>query len=544
MHSRTKHIDIRYHYIRDQVENDQVKIEYVPTTQQLADGLTKPLLKGKLETNRTDLGLKFVSRNKGGKTLSWTTFALLSMFIVLASGSSFSVSLVVWRRSNVPVTIGHNEVSVIVKLINPCSLLTNDTVHQDLTSEAIHQCNEYYQNLFVSDLIKMCPQKKWTDVTHRRKRILDLIILFIVVAIVASAGLGITAVAISATNSEKIYSAEVAISEERAAVNKLQEQVQANFDRIKNLTASFNKAMDHMEALEKDHAELKGKLVSSNFIISYLVSKLMIGRSVVQEASRKWKSGLVDPAFLEYFNVTLPCGNSCPISLAKAQRCSTSENGEKLLLEFAVPVISEELILVEADSFQLRKVVGNQTCTIRYKGAQNALISDKEHCTYSINVKTPVKQNLILAPTSGCIKQANEQLNHFSVSHCETTSQELTESFIQVKPLGNQYYVYCPGSNITLEGVPGSCPEDVFIIPMKSNFKINNIIFNGSRITIFHQETLDHALSMKVNLQIQPNFNWTSLVQDLNFTDPGFKPLSDIKIHAIHNYWSTGSCGL
>lgn len=40
---RTKHIDIRHHYIRDALDQKIVNIDYVSTDDQVADGLTKPL---------------------------------------------------------------------------------------------------------------------------------------------------------------------------------------------------------------------------------------------------------------------------------------------------------------------------------------------------------------------------------------------------------------------------------------------------------------------------------------------------------------------
>jgi hypothetical protein len=42
-HSRVKHIDIRFHYIRDEVEKGTVKVEFVASEDNPADLLTKPL---------------------------------------------------------------------------------------------------------------------------------------------------------------------------------------------------------------------------------------------------------------------------------------------------------------------------------------------------------------------------------------------------------------------------------------------------------------------------------------------------------------------
>lgn len=40
---RLKHIDVKYFYVRDLVQNGSIKIEYVPSAEQQADMLTKGL---------------------------------------------------------------------------------------------------------------------------------------------------------------------------------------------------------------------------------------------------------------------------------------------------------------------------------------------------------------------------------------------------------------------------------------------------------------------------------------------------------------------
>ena len=42
-HSRTKHIDIRYHFLRDHADQGNIELAFVPTDAQLANFFTKPL---------------------------------------------------------------------------------------------------------------------------------------------------------------------------------------------------------------------------------------------------------------------------------------------------------------------------------------------------------------------------------------------------------------------------------------------------------------------------------------------------------------------
>ena len=66
-HDRSKHIEIKNHYIMDIVQRGAVKLLYVVTDEQIADVLTKPLARVKFEYFRERLGvlqIKDTSRKK------------------------------------------------------------------------------------------------------------------------------------------------------------------------------------------------------------------------------------------------------------------------------------------------------------------------------------------------------------------------------------------------------------------------------------------------------------------------------------------------
>ena len=57
MHSKTKHIPIKYHFLCEQVLEQKVKLEYAPSKEQVADIFTKPLPRETFEYLRQKLGV-------------------------------------------------------------------------------------------------------------------------------------------------------------------------------------------------------------------------------------------------------------------------------------------------------------------------------------------------------------------------------------------------------------------------------------------------------------------------------------------------------
>ena len=56
-HDKSKHIEVKYHYICDMVERGVVKLQYRAIEEQVVDVLTKPLAKVKFEYFREMLGV-------------------------------------------------------------------------------------------------------------------------------------------------------------------------------------------------------------------------------------------------------------------------------------------------------------------------------------------------------------------------------------------------------------------------------------------------------------------------------------------------------
>lgn len=63
-HDRSKHIDIKFHFIRDCVETKEVQIDHVGTDDQVVDALTKALGRVKFVELRQRLGVKVISKGR------------------------------------------------------------------------------------------------------------------------------------------------------------------------------------------------------------------------------------------------------------------------------------------------------------------------------------------------------------------------------------------------------------------------------------------------------------------------------------------------
>ena len=67
-HSRTKHIDLQFHFIREAVEDNKLSVTYIPTEENMANIFTKALARPKFEGFVERLGLREVKGSEEGTT--------------------------------------------------------------------------------------------------------------------------------------------------------------------------------------------------------------------------------------------------------------------------------------------------------------------------------------------------------------------------------------------------------------------------------------------------------------------------------------------
>ncbi|OIT35881.1 retrovirus-related pol polyprotein from transposon tnt 1-94 [Nicotiana attenuata] len=57
-HSKTKHIDIKYNFVRDMVSSGEINLQYIPTRSMIADPCTKAISRNLFEKHVMALGLR------------------------------------------------------------------------------------------------------------------------------------------------------------------------------------------------------------------------------------------------------------------------------------------------------------------------------------------------------------------------------------------------------------------------------------------------------------------------------------------------------
>jgi hypothetical protein len=511
---------VRFHFVREKIANKELEVTFVPSSDQKADILTKPLHMAKHKEMCEKLGLttarERIKQAVGGMmmtSLFLSTLLIFGMVVVVRGITTVSNQPILWRPSSTPVTSGHNEFHLIVKFKSPCDVITNETVHQDLMEEALSCGKKMYDEYFIQELQQMCPTGHFTLVERRKKRfvITGTVLAVLSVAIVAAVGLGVAATAVATTNALQTRDLSTQLrDDERKA-----EEMAKELDLSNKATAILQQRMGTVEKGFRTHIddynEFKFKGPASSYAISFITTRLLMVNLVTKETTRQWKEKKLHHPFFDLLNFTLPCGDSCPLKYAHAKRCRLSYDKSMMYMVFSTPVINETLRVVDADAFDLMHQTENMTCTIKYTGPQNAIISTVDDCVYSVNIR---HSNLILAPSRECqaVSALPDTSKYYSLDNRQQMQPHDAWDFVQVKPYHQQNHIYCAGSNITIGRVMERCPNQTFVLPENADFTINNHYYRVKEFRVNHQEVIDPLFTLRANWYLQPKIHMDEIV--------------------------------
>jgi len=356
--------------------------------------------------------------------------------------ASMEVPPLLWRPSPVQVTKSHEQYLVLVHLVSPCKILTKNILHPDILNVTIEQCNDLYDELFVQPIQKMCPYSPYepffinspkhfaSELESRKKR--ELFTIIICLVLVATVALSTAGTVTGAKALQNTHQLQTEIEKQEEELQDVQKQLDISQEAIKVLQSNVKVLGKGIHDIDEDLNNVKKFLPSTTLALSYITTRLTQGQSFIREAARQMRDHKLYAPLFDFFNVTLKCGDSCPLKNAVAKSCYVTHDSSRLYLDFTIPVVDNDLQLLEADPFDLMVRKDNQTCSIVYNGPENAIVSKAKDCVYSVNVR---HRDVLLTPDSTECKSSYalpDTSKYFKLGNCKATQPDDETEFIQV----------------------------------------------------------------------------------------------------------------
>lgn len=399
-------------------------------------------------------------------------------------------SPLIWSESRkIQITNKLTESRFVISLVNSCSVMAA-LYHKELQEDALKACNNYYNDLVLSELKQWCPQRP----VVKRFEPVTLLLGFLITAAI---GLGALAEINTYSNSQEI---DKLAQNQNALANMtqaLETQILTSSQNFDNLTEKFNSLVQKLTAFSLDHEEFKKTFVDSVMGGAHLISEFSLKKYQIRQARRLWGQGVLSEDFLEIFNAKNLCGTSCPTHLAKPIDCSF-KSADQMVIKILTPVVNKDFVAVEAFSFDTMIYHGDLVCKKKYVGPKRLIMSRKGKCilrsSYSgededsygfINIQTDYR----------CLRDFEPQ-SLFNVTECRNNSNDDYLKHVQVKYLNNNFYVYCPQSVITLNGIMKNCSDSIMVIPYMQTFIINNVTYSITQNDVVIEEKYDIDLPL------------------------------------------------
>ena len=435
---------------------------------------------------------------------------------------------------------------------SPCYLLNNETLHPDAVNDSLTQCQQFYDDMILGELQEFCPKmsqdpsliRNGRSICRNRERPKRFVLVAIGVVlgvVVLTFGLAVGSLVKSIKNANNIEDLEQRNNKMNKMMRELEKQLDIREESFRFLEKSVGQLAIQTAAHEQDFLRMKQKLSSSMFIVSYVMSRLMLGQQTLKTANRLWKDGKLSEEMFDFFNITLPCEN-CRIKLSNPISCSMTNDRRQVYLRISVPVENKDVHVLKADAFKLMARTNLTTCSLSYVGPPKLIVNLKNDCTYAINSRYTSDTDLSLIPKHGCRpgRVMPNNTKYFAKDHCVKRQEGDEKDFVQVKLFIDRNIVFCPERIFEVNGRSQLCPDLPFYVPANVSFKINNVEYQTHRLYVEQQVKVDPLLTFRANHDLSPKIRLDEIIEDIQRTEKALSKADEHRITDFDDYIDVG----
>lgn len=464
-----KHIEIKYYYVREQYKQGLFKLEAVPSQEQLADLLTKPLsgpaIKRLLENHST------FSTNTI-KQLIMRIKVILTLLLYLDSTLGFRFERVAynfWQPTDYQVDDGLVLYDYDLLVDNPCSQLPSTPRNDsDIIATAYNDMAKHCESVYGQQLLPIWEELilcKNTNTTRPKRD------LGITAAIAAGATIGIAAY----KGAEAVYD-HVNTDSDNNRLYRIESREQRRDAAIKELQAKFQRLLNSSE--------------NSIDVIDSLHERVETNRKSIYNLARlipdvAWKVSRTTLALEKVISLLRPIVEACKSSQLAPLEVGTLLNipelkrlkpddttmvstrrvgGKWVNLRFQVTRIPSDTFVYQVESMSHWGNVTASPTPLVYTGPPYVVHNLTANCTIGISKPTTSK-------TQTRCSQHNYYDEHLRNWAIPTNSNTIP---VQIHRTPLAKLVYCLYQKISILGMEIPCPPHAFKIPIHVPFSLPN----------------------------------------------------------------------
>jgi hypothetical protein len=225
---------------------------------------------------------------------------------------------IIWQKMKNPVVEGVETVTTVINYSSPCHLFSQILIDRKATDELKTWCELQFKTDFIDQVNGFCtdigPKDsiKFGLIRNKRFVFVGALAVFTLVTIIASVGIGASALIFNVNSKDRIS----AMEEDNLLAIKHINQLKGNAHIEKQILTNFNSMLQNLTGevleLKQNVALIKQTVPKAMRATSLITTRLHFTRNTLTDIARDFRNGKLNIKFMDLFNYTIACGDKCP----------------------------------------------------------------------------------------------------------------------------------------------------------------------------------------------------------------------------------------